>query len=87
VPRPLPDSGLREFGQWITGEDWTILEDDDNPTEQVLKFENLVQSKLNNIFPLKSVKISPNFDKPFMTHDLKKLQRKVKREYRKHYKS
>ena len=61
--------------------------DDDNPTEQVLKFENLVQSKLNTIFPLKSVRLSPNYDKPFITSDLKKLDRKVKREYRKHYKS
>jgi hypothetical protein len=81
VSRPLPDSGIREFGQWITQEDWSCLMDDDNPTEQVSKFENLVQSKLNTIFPLKSVRLSPNYDKPFITSDLKKLDRKVKREY------
>ena len=42
---------------------------------------------MNAIFPQKSVKISLNFDKPFMTSDLKKLDRQVKREYRKHSKS
>ena len=25
VSRPLPDSGIREFGQWISGEDWSCI--------------------------------------------------------------
>ena len=87
VSRPLPDSGIREFGQWVTTEDWSCIVDNDSPTQQVLEFEKLAQSKLDIIFPLKTVKISPNFDKPFMTSDLKQLDRKVKREYRKHYRS
>ena len=87
VTRPMPDSGIREFGQWITTEDWSCIVNDANPSEQVTAFENLVQSKMDAIFPQKSVKLSPNYDKPFMTSDLKKLDRKVKREYRKHSKS
>ena len=35
----------------------------------------------------KSVRISPNFDKPFITSEIKKLDWKVKREYRKHQRS
>ena len=42
---------------------------------------------MDSIFPKKSVKISKNFDKPFITAELKKLDRQVKREYRKHQKS
>ena len=87
VSRPLPDSGIREFGQWITGEEWTSITIDANPTEQVTVFEKLVQEKLDLILPQKSVKIFPNSDKPFITSDLKKLDRQVKREYRKHNKS
>ena len=87
VSRPLPESGIREFGQWITGEDWTSIPVVANPTEQVTEFEKLVQEKLDRILPQKSVKIFLNFDKPFITSDLKKLDRQVKREYRKHSKS
>jgi hypothetical protein len=87
VSRPIPDSGVREFGQWITVEDWTSIPEDISPTEQVIAFEKLVQDKLNTILPQKSVKIFPNYDKPFITSDLKKLDRLVKREYRKHNKS
>ena len=85
VNRPLPDSGVREFGQWICSELWTQISNDANPSEQVEEFEKLFNDKLNVIFPLKSVKIRPNFDKPFITADLKKLDRLVKREYRKHF--
>ena len=87
ISRPLPDSGIREFGEWITREEWACLSDDANPTEQVLEFEKIMENKLDVIFPKKSVKICKNFDKPFITCDLKKLDRMVKREYRKHQKS
>ena len=87
VSRPIPDSGIREFGQWITVEDWTSIPEDTSPTEQVIAFEKMVQDKLNTILPQKSVKIFPNYDKPFITSDLKKLDRLVKREYCKHNKS
>ena len=47
----------------------------------------MIQEKLDVIFPTKSVKINPNFDLPFITADLKQLDRQLKREYRKHSKS
>ena len=49
--------------------------------------EKLVNEKLDSIFPLKSVKVNPNIDKPFITAELKKLNRQLKREYRKNQKS
>ena len=85
--RPLPESGMRELGQWLCNEDWSGIPDNADPTEQVLLFEKMVNSKLEVILPEKTVKINPNIDKPFFTNELKKLDRKVKREYRKHMKS
>ena len=85
--RPLPESGINEFGQWICSEEWQDMQGDLNPTEQVRVFENIVKQKMDVILPQKSVKINPLVDKPYITAELKKLDRKVKREYKKHGKS
>ena len=84
VSRPLPESGMLEFGEWICSEDWGAIPDNVDPTEQVLAFEKLVNQKLDVIFPTKSVRINPHVDLPFINSDLKKLDRLVKREYTKH---
>ena len=85
--RPLPQSGILEFGEWICSEDWLGISDQDNPTQQVDSFENIINTKLDSILPKKCVKINPNLDKPFFTAELKKLDRQVKREYRKNFRS
>ena len=87
VTRPLPESGMLEFGEWMCKEDWAMISKETDPSKQVLIFEEMVQQKLDVIFPTKTVKINPNFDLPFITADLKKLDRLLKREYRKHSKS
>ena len=87
VARPLPDSGMREFGQWICTEDWEDIPDDVSPTEQVLQFEQLVTDRLNVIFPQKTVRLTVNLDHPFITSELKSLDRQIKRIYRKQNKS
>ena len=83
VSRPLPESGILEFGEWICSEDWSDIPDGGDPTEQVLAFEKLCNEKLDVIFPLKKLRLNPYFDKPFITSELKKLDRVIKREYRK----
>ena len=50
VTQPLPDSGIREFGRWVTAEDWSSVPDNCSPTEQVEKFQELTIQKLNQIF-------------------------------------
>ena len=87
VTRPLPQSGILEFGEWMCQEDWMEISEKTDPTEQVLVFENIMNQKLDIIFPKKSVRVNPNVDLPFITADLKKLDRLIKREYRKHLKS
>ena len=85
--RPLPESGIQEFGQWVCGEDWESLPESLDPTAQVIKFEEIMSNKMDIIFPKKSVKLRKHYDKPFITAELKKLDRQVKREYKKHMKS
>jgi hypothetical protein len=87
ISRPLPESGILEFGEWICSEDWTDIPENVDPTEQVLAFEKICSKKLDVIFPQKTVRINPHFDKPFITSELKQLDRAVKREYRKRPKS
>ena len=75
VFRPLPESKINEFGKWILTEKWTDIDSFDDPNEKLNSFLNLVHQKLDRFFPKKVVKFNPQ-DKPFMTHELKKLKRK-----------
>ena len=84
--RPLPESGVHEFGQWLVGEKWGFMDDNYSSTKQAQVFEEKIAQKLNSMLPQKQFKIS-NRDKPYITADLKKLDRLKKREYRKHGKS
>ena len=84
--RPLPESGLRRFGEWIVGESWDSVSGDISATEQAQQFENLVLSNLNKFCPEKEIKLGPR-DKPFITAELKKLSRQKNREYLKRGKS
>ena len=79
--RPLPESGIQEFNQWIMSVDWDPILDISSPTEQVELFQKTLEDKLNIIFPLKTFKTS-SCDKPFITAELKKLDRRKKKEYR-----
>ena len=86
VAQPLPDSGIREFGRWISAEDWASVPDNISPTEQVQKLQELLTDKMNEIFPKKSFRVTQQ-DKAWINFELKKLDRLKKREYRKHGKS
>ena len=80
--RPLPDSSVRKFGEWIVTEGWESVQDNLSPTEQVAEFERLVQDKLNQFCPEKELKLSSQ-DKPFITAELKVIDRRKSREYNK----
>ena len=81
--RPLPESGLQLFSQWIKSEEWDCLPTDATPTDQVAAFQTKLDEKLNEIFPLKVFKLFTQ-DKPFITCELKRLDRFKKRVYSKH---
>ena len=79
--RPLPNSGLQKFSQWISGEGWEhIMGGHVDPSVQVSEFEKVVNDKLNTFCPLKTVKLSSQ-DKPWINWELKRLHRLKSREY------
>ena len=53
VYRPLPQSGVMEFGEWICNEKWETMLESHSPTELVLSFEKILNDKLDTIFPKK----------------------------------
>ena len=57
-----------------------------NPTELVEAFESHSASIIDGFFPLKTISFT-EFDKPYMTEELKKIRRKRQRIYRKEGKS
>ena len=84
--RPMPDSQVRIFGQWIIQKDWITLDQLSTPSEQADVFQNSLMAKLDAVLPLKSVKISGK-DKKWIDANLKELDRKKKREWQKNEKS
>ena len=80
--RPLPESKIKTFGQWITQQEWGQISSDLSATEQASLLENILVTNLNRICPEKSVKIGTQ-DKPWMNFELKKLHRIKSREYTK----
>ena len=84
--RPLPQSNINKFGEWIVHESWNSVTDDLSPSEQAQAFEDKILEKLNQYCPQKEVKLSSH-DKPFFTAELKKLDRQRNREYLKRGKS
>merc|ERR1711963_1119877 len=57
------------------------------PTQQVDEFNRIIDAKVKAIFPEKKVKMRQGKDKEFITAELKKLDRKKKKEWRKNGKS
>ena len=84
--RPLPQSSIRRFGEWLVSESWDALSEDLSPTQQALEFEKLINEKLNLFCPVKELKVGSK-DKPFINSELKSISRKKNREYLKNGKS
>ena len=80
--RPIPESKKQIFGNWLENNDWSWLEEKCDPSPQVEEWEHRIEQKLDQICPIKKVKLS-NRDKPFFTGDLKDEFRRLCRSYRK----
>ena len=78
--RPLPQSSVDRFGEWIVRETWDGIKDDISVTEQAKQFEDLINDKLQTFCPLKEMKLSSQ-DKLFITAELKRIDRQKNREY------
>jgi hypothetical protein len=84
--RPLPDSAVREFMQWIHTENWESVPVSGSTTAKVEAYEFIVENKVNQLFPEKKIRITKK-DKQFITAELKTLDRKKKREWKQKGKS
>ena len=48
--RPLPDSAVREFMQWVHTESWDSVPANGSTTAQVEAYEKIIESKVNQLF-------------------------------------
>ena len=55
---PLPESGVKRFGEWIVKESWESIDQECSPTEQATQFEKLLEEKLNHFCPEKTNEIT-----------------------------
>ena len=70
--RRFPDSAIREFGRWITQQDWHEVLDTQGTDNKCDLFYNMMWEKIDEIFPLKKRRTHPN-DKPWMNSKIKQL--------------
>ena len=80
--RPMPESSVHRFGEWIVNENWDSINSEMSANQQSVTFEQLVSEKLNSFCPVKEMKLGSQ-DKPFITAELKRIARLKNREYNK----
>ena len=81
--RPLPDSGVRLFGRMMISESWDDILEDDTSSQQDDVLQIILTKMLDETCPTKTVRLGIT-DKPFVTKELKILDRQRRREYRRH---
>ena len=84
--RPLPKSGIDKMGQWIVTETWKSVFEAESAHEKANVLQQLMMDKLNLYLPQKTAKFTSD-DQPWVTPEIKDIDRKKKREYVKHRKS
>ena len=70
--RRFPDSRIREFGSWITQQDWHEVIDAVGTDNKCDIFYEIIWKKIDELFPLKKRRTHPN-DKPWMNEKIKDL--------------
>ena len=70
--RPIRQSSVRYFGQWITQYDWPDLYSAPNSQSKCSVFYDTLNKSINKYFPPKTIKLHIK-DKPWMTGEIKAL--------------
>lgn len=76
--RPLPESGLALFQNWISCHSWDNVYNAVTAHEKAAIFQSELLQSLNRFLPEKNMTFSSD-DRPWMTPELKNLERKRKR--------
>ena len=84
--RPLPESGMLMLKQWLQNEAWQELYQAENAHQKAQILQTGLLKKLDEYLPVKSLKIRYG-DLAWISSEIKILDRKQKREYRKNKKS
>ena len=84
--RPLPQSKLDMFENWLKNFSWKPLQKLENSHKQAEYFQDTLFKYLQLYIPEKVVKFC-NEDQPFFTPELKTLDRKRKHEFNRNRKS
>ena len=80
VTRPLTLSGWQAFGEVLRSQNWEEVFNETDIDKKVEMFHQTLRKHLDLTFPEKTVKLS-TLDRKWMTPQLKKLIRKIKREF------
>ena len=80
IRRPWVDSSVREFGQWVTAEEWVHVLRADDVDEAVAAFEDPVRRQYEHCFPPKRVRAKPK-TKPWVTAPILRLMSQRRREW------
>ena len=84
--RPIPESGILELGRWIQSQSWQEIYTTVCPARKALIFEQILMAKVEELFPIKTLKLDKH-DKPWVDNQLLSIDRRRKREYNKNKKS
>ena len=84
--RPITQSGIEKFGQWIVKESWSEIYRCQDVNIKVEMLQNILIENYYKCFPVKVMRVCDE-DDPWMTLELKQLDRKRKREFFKHQRS
>ena len=84
--RPFPESGMNKMKEWFISQTWDEVYQAESAHSKAEVFQNKLINILDEIFPEKERKISSD-DQPWITHQLKKLDRRRRRIYNKQRRS
>ena len=80
--RPHPDSAIRAFGLWVSSYEWNEVFGAVTASEKAYIFQKILIEKYDHFFPEKVVKFREN-DAPWVTQEVRTLDRQRKRAWRK----
>ena len=86
VNRPISPIGVSKFSEWLKNKSWHDIYQCNDIHQKASKFQEMLLEKYYECFPEKIFKVSDD-DKPWVTHQIKALDRQRKREYAKNQKS
>ena len=84
--RPLPQSGINMMGRWLQKQTWEEIYGCLDAHEMAEQLQNMLIDSLDKFLPMKTVKFT-NDDEPWVTKEIKDIDKKRKKEFSKHYKS